>query len=361
MTNKLNLKINCFRVKNLVLTLGLVLVMNILYAQQPFKNLSLENNRVEEDMNTDWTFNYFPEGYKGNGKYPGFNDNRWSQPDAPVWKTIIEHPGFDDSEWSSIAIPHTWSTYETTGELHPYIKNPSPKDDPYWWNGTGWYRKKFSLDKKYTGKKVFAEFEGVQKNCRVYINGKIAGEHFGGYTGFSIDLTDYINYGEENVLVVAVSNMMVDGYKVAPMDGGCWNVYGGIYRPVKLVLTDKLYIPYQGSSKFDGGTFITSPVVSLQKAEVRVRTWVKNEYQEPKKCKLTTQLVDKNGKTVAEISETKTIQPGITESFDQTINLQEPFLWSVETPELYQANSKIAVDGQITDVYKSTFGIRKYR
>ncbi len=350
------------KIKHIYALLGALLFNISPVIAQSHTPIQFPGNRVEVRLTTDWTFNYFPEGSNAtDNKYPGFNDERWNQPDAAIWETIIEHPKFNDSGWSAVAVPHTWSTYETTGEIHPYIKNPSPKDDPYWWNGLGWYRKKFIIENKYADKKVFVEFEGVQKNCRVYINGKIVGEHFGGYTGFSVDLTDYINFGGINVLVVSVSNRQIDDFKVAPMDGGCWNVYGGIYRPVKLVLTNKIYVPYQGSHKFEGGTFITTPDVSEQKADVRVRTWVKNEYNEPKQCTLNTILVDKNGQVVSEISETKIINSGYNQSFDQTTILKNPLLWDVDHPNMYQAISRVIIDSELADEFKSSFGIREFR
>ena len=75
-------------------------------------------------INRDWTFNYFPDPGAGTGH---------------------EAPAADDSAWSAVAVPHTWSTYEMTRKLHPYIHSPSERDDPYWWQGWGWYRKHFSL------------------------------------------------------------------------------------------------------------------------------------------------------------------------------------------------------------------------
>src|SRR5215468_551388 len=88
-------------------------------------------NRVEKTINREWTFNYFPaENADGLG---------------------CEAPAFDDSTWPAVAIPHTWQTYETTGELHPYIRNAGEKTSTYWWYGWGWYRKHFAIDKSQAG------------------------------------------------------------------------------------------------------------------------------------------------------------------------------------------------------------------
>ncbi|HEX7845707.1 MAG TPA: glycoside hydrolase family 2 TIM barrel-domain containing protein, partial [Chitinophagaceae bacterium] len=299
-------------------------------------------SRIEIDFNQHWAFNYFTE--EKNEKLKG-----------------IEEPGYDDSKWPAVAVPHTWSTFETTGEVHPYIKNASPKDDPYWWNGMGWYRKKFIVDPKYKDKKIFIEFEAVQKNCRVYINGKIVGEHNGGFTGFSCDLTDFINFGKENTVVVAVDNAQADDYKIAPMDAGNWDIYGGIYRNVKMLITDRIYIPYQGSALHEGGTFITTPLVSDQKADVDIKTWVRNEYNISKDCKLVTTILDKSGRQVAQLTATKKIQPGIIEQFQQQAGLKDPLLWSPDAPDLYEAISELWMGGNKVDTYRTVFGVREFR
>ena len=181
-------------------------------------------SRLVKTINSDWTFNYLPEG---------------------EMDSSIIFPDFDDSKWQAVAIPHTWSCYETTGEIHPFIYNASERDDPYWWYGWGFYRKKFSIDKNLVDKKVFVEFDGVQKYAKVFLNGKYLGDHKGGFTGFYFDLTENINMDAENVLVVMVSNRRNDIHRIPPMTAGNWNVYGGIYRDVRMVVKNQIYITFQ--------------------------------------------------------------------------------------------------------------------
>ena len=127
-------------------------------------------HRIEKTINREWTFNYFPDpAADGSG---------------------CEAADFDDSTWPAVAVPHTWQTYETTGKVHPFIYDASEKDDPYWWRGWGWYRKHFSLGKEQAGRKVFVEFDGVQKYSKVWVNGRLVGDHKGGYSGFYFDITD---------------------------------------------------------------------------------------------------------------------------------------------------------------------------
>jgi beta-galactosidase len=216
--------------------------------------------RVTRTINHAWTFSYLA---------------------APERDDRIAEPGFDDSRWPAVALPHTWSTYETTGELHPFIRNPSERDDAYWWYGWGWYRKRFELAADVGGRRIFLEFDGVQKYSRVYLNGTYVGEHKGGYTSFSLDITPHVNVGRENILAVAVSNRRDDLFgRIPPMTAGNWNVYGGIYRDVRLVLKEPVHLPYQGNWNHDGGTFITTPEVSERSAIVDVKTWARNDSAE---------------------------------------------------------------------------------
>ena len=132
------------------------------------------------------------------------------------------------------------------------------------------------------GQKNFLEFEGVQKYCKVWINGKYLGDHKGGYGSFDFDLTDYIVAGKDNVIAVAVNNRQNDQYQIPPMAAGNFNVYGGIYRDVTMVMKDNLFIPMQGSASHEGGTFVTTPGLSEKEGVVRVQTWVKNDYHTAK-------------------------------------------------------------------------------
>ena len=300
-----------------------------------------KSHRIEKIINSQWTFHYFPEAGANKG---------------------YEAPGFDDSKWPAVSIPHTWSTYETTRELHPFIRNASETDNTYWWMGWGWYRKHFSVNREYSDHKVFVEFEGVQKYCKVWVNGKYLGEHKGGYGSFDFDITEVIKPGEDNLLAVAVNNRQKDEFKIPPMAAVDFDVYGGIYRDVTLVLKDKLFIPMQGSASHEGGTFVTTPQVSEKEGVVRVQTWVKNENPQKKSCTLQTSIADATDKVVQVIKSEAVINPGQLYKFDQTSKpIKNPHLWSNEDPYLYKVYSQV-IDGKlVADVYSSPLGFRWFR
>lgn len=302
---------------------------------------SSQQTGIQKIINSNWTFNYFSSESAEKG---------------------YESPSYDDSRWIAVSLPHTWSTYETTGELHPFIRNASEKDNSYWWNGWGWYRKHFSLNQAYSGKKVFIEFEGVQKYCKVWINGVYLGDHKGGYASFDFDITPHIKKTGDNVIAVAVSNRRDDKYRIPPMTAGNFNVYGGIYRDVTLVLKNKIYIPMQGSASHEGGTFITTPGLNEKSGVVRIQTWVKNDDSQTKECTLQTTILDGSGRTVQVVKSSASVKPGELYRFDQlTKPVKPPHLWSPGDPYLYKAVSEVSDGKQVFDTYSSTFGFRWFR
>ena len=295
--------------------------------------------RVEKTVNRDWTFQYVPA----------------EQPDlAPA------APGYDDAKWPAVAVPHTWSTYETTRDVHPFIRNPSERDDSYWWYGWGWYRKHFTVGPEHAGRLVFLEFDGVQKYAKVYLNGALVGEHKGGYTSFSLDVTKQVHFGAENVLAVQVSNRRDDPFGVIPPStAGNFDVYGGIYRDVRLVLTDRLHVPFQGSADHEGGTFVTTPEVGEQRAAVRVRTWVQNDFADARACTLVTTVADADGRPVLTAKVQAKLTPGELHEFDQALGaVERPHLWSPDSPYLYRVTTEVREGDRLADTFASPLGFR---
>ena len=296
-----------------------------------------------ETANHEWLFRYREAG----GKAP-----KGIPPEART--------DCDESDWQRIAIPHTWQTYETTGELHPFIASPHARDNARWWDGKGFYRKHFRLRPEMRGRKLFIEFDGVMKNCLAYLNGHLIGEHLGGYGCFYFDLTDYVDYEGDNLFVLEVSNQQTDPQQVPPMDAGCWNFYGGIYRNVRLVSTSNVFIPFQGSYKHEGGTHITTENPSDTLSRVRIRTWVRNERQERQAVVLTTSIVDGSRKIVASATTPQNIHPQETALYDETFEIASPERWSPAHPHLYKVVSTVNVGTEYCDRYESVFGIRTF-
>jgi hypothetical protein len=295
------------------------------------------NPRTVVALKHDWTFNYFP---------------------ASEINVQNAYPDFDDSQWSAVSLPHTWQTYETTGELHPFIKSAGEQDNPYWWNGLGWYRKRLIISDAWEGKRFFIEFDGAQKHCWIFVNGVEVGEHLGGYNSFSLDVTDQIKPGRSTVIAVAVSNRRDDPERIPPMTAGNFDVYGGIYRDVRLVIKNPLHIPYQGNWQHEGGTFITTPQVGENRV-VHIRTYVKNDYGRPVSAMLETTIVSPSGKILETIKSTEQVAPGqIQEVVQVSGPVDEPQLWSFDCPSLYKVESRVYLGNQLVDQKESIFGFR---
>jgi beta-galactosidase len=245
---------------------------------------------------------------------------------------------FDDSKWESIGLPHSFSM--------PYF---AASDKFY--VGYGWYRKHFDVPAKWTGQRVNLEFDGVFQVAEVFVNGRRIGEHKGGYTGFSFDITDAVTPGD-NVVAVRVNNLW--NPRLAPRAGE-HTFSGGIYRDVRLVVTAPLHVAWYG-------TFVTTPQVSKESGTVNVKTEVVNDSVAAKSATVKTLVLDANGKTVAQMESTQIIAAGATNVFDQTsARIANPKLWSPEHPNLYSVRTVVLDEGRAVDDYTSPLGFRWFK
>ena len=296
---------------------------------------------LSQTINSNWTFNYLPSAKED---------------------LSVASPLFNDNTWPAIALPHTWSTYETTKEIHPFIYAASERVDSYWWYGWGWYRKRLVLDNELDGKKIFIEFDGVQKYSKLFVNGSFVGEHKGGYTGFYFDITDYVRLGGENIIAVEVSNRRNDLFgTIPPSTAGNYNVYGGIYRDVRIVIKNPVFIPFQGSYKHEGGTFVTTPVVTKEEGIANVKTYVWNQSGRASDVTVKTTIKDAEENTMAVMESKQKIEINQLAVFEQESRpIQSPHLWSDQTPYLYSVHTEVFDGGLLVDTYQSPLGFRRF-
>jgi hypothetical protein len=257
------------------------------------------------------------------------------------WKFQIGDPSgaeavaFDDAKWGAVGLPHSFSM--------PYFAAGNA-----FYVGYGWYRKHFTVPKEWDGKRLFLDFEGAFQDAEIFLNGKKAGTHKGGYTGFEIDITDAAKAGD-NVLAVRLNNLW--NARLAPRAGE-HQFSGGLYRNVWLVAVNPLHVAWHG-------TFVKTPQVSAGSATVNVRTEVVNGSAEAKECALRSDVLDAAGRIVATMSATQVIPPGVTVAFDQTSTpIANPKLWSPETPALYRVASTVFDGKSPVDRFETPFGIR---
>lgn len=241
---------------------------------------------------------------------------------------------FDDSAWSVVGVPHSFST-------------------PYWGQnrfhvGYGWYRKSLDIRPEWKGKRIALDFEGVFQDCQVYVNGKQAGTHQGGYTGFEVDITPFVHPGK-NTIAIRVNNLW--NPRLAPRAGE-HTFSGGIYRDVRLVITDPLHVAWYG-------TFVKTPQVSEKEALVEITTEIKNDATTPAQGRLVSILVDPSGKECEKTGQAFELAPGksleLTQAFPPH---QNPKLWHPDTPQLYKVETRIYKGDVLCDSYTTPFGIR---
>lgn len=262
---------------------------------------------------------------------------KFSLGDTPDAATV----NFNDKAWRKLDLPHDWSI---EGKLDQ--KNPMGGAGGYFPAGIGWYRKSFNVPLSWKGKRVSIYFEGVYMNAEVFINGKSLGVHPYGYTSFFYDLTPYLMVNKENSIAVRVDNSQQINCR--------WYSGSGIYRHVSLMVTEPVHMG-------QWGTVIATPDVSAEKATVQVKTLVKNETNLPQSIVLSTLLTDKTAKSAGNQEVTVELLPNNEKEVIQTITVNQPKLWTPETPNLYQVQISIKQGGKTIDKIKNTFGIRSIK
>ncbi len=259
-----------------------------------------------------------------------------------------EDPTFDDSSWRLLDLPHDWSIEDLPNQTKDSIVGPFSKASVCKMGtgntvgGTAWYRKTFKVDKSNKSKVVYLQFDGVYMNSDVWVNGKHVGNHPYGYTSFYFNITPFLNaVGENNTVAVQVKD---EGFNAR------WYSGSGIYRHTWLTFTDPVHIP-------TWGTFITTPEVSEKSAIVSVKTKVLNEGQNETDTEISIDIIDAQGKVVGNEKSKSTIAAGASYEFSQNITVNNPTLWNLDKPELYQAKVSVTSEKN-SDQETYTFGIR---
>jgi len=265
-------------------------------------------------------------------------DNGWRFVRGDIQGAEVKE--FDDSEWKELDLPHDWSIEGTFAK-----NNAGGKSGGYLPLGIGWYRKHFSIVADASNKNLYIEFDGIYKDSEVWINGHSLGRRWYGYVDFRYDLTPWINWGEENVIAVRVNNSKQT----------CrWYSGSGIYRHVKLILTDKVQIGHRG-------VYITTPEITASHAKVNVITTVKNRDTKKKLCSVRMKLLDSDRKLLVSIATSHLIPAGGKHDFSGNLIVISPQLWSVESPSMYYVQTSVRADGRMVDDMTTPFGIRRIR
>lgn len=249
--------------------------------------------------------------------------------------------GFGDSSWEEVNLPHDWAVTlpftpnSDQGHGFKALGRSFPE------NSIGWYRKKFNVSNEMMGKRIAIQFDGIYRNAQVWLNGTMVKRNESGYIGFEVDLTNNLRYGQDNVIAVRVDATEFEG----------WFYEGaGIYRHTWLRVTDPVHL-------VDGGQYFV-PTVTEDHGEIAFNLEIENSSETEADFSYAVN-VSREGKPVATVRTEGQKIPGLA-TLKQTpkLGLAKIDLWSVETPNLYQAEVVLYRGNEVADRYVTNLGFR---
>ena len=252
---------------------------------------------------------------------------------------------FNDSTWQEVKVPHDWVTILPYADVASHSHGYKTVGYKYPETSVGWYRKTINIPASDLGKHIALQFDGIFRNARVWFNGFYMGTEPSGYATQVYDVTEYVNYGGDNLICVRADATLEEG----------WFYEGaGIYRDAWLMKSAAV-----GVAPF--GTFVYADLKQpYDKVTIYVETEVNNHSLTTQQCEVSHRLLDADGREVAK-SESSTIMLRAKQTLNSqllTLNLNAPHLWSPADPYLYKVETTVKVDGRVTDVYETTTGIR---
>lgn len=323
-------------------------LLSVLLLIQFIACLSVSAQQAREAilLNNGWKFAY---GHAGDMKKDFTHGTEYFTYFAKA-KSFNQNQGpsseqFNDSTWQTVNLPHDWVVdlpfskeashshgYKTVGWKYPETS-------------VGWYRRKFYIPEKDLGKHISVRFDGIFRNAQVFCNGFYLGHEPSGYATQVYDLTEYLNYGGENLLTVRVDASTEEG----------WYYEGaGIYRDVWLDKMSQVHVaPF--------GTFITTRIDrSYQTADVNIEVCLANKGLEAAGCKVVNRILDATGKEVVRTQESSTTLAPKQEEVKllQSATMDNIHLWDLEHPYLYTLYTDVYVGEKLVDTYTTSFGIR---
>ena len=271
-------------------------------------------------------------------------DSEWSFYRADVANAASL--SFDDSGWSKVNVPHTYNALDGQDGGNDYYRGPA------------WYRKSISIPADHSGKRIYIFFEAVAKAADVYCNGVLVGRHEGAYAAFCYDITEYVNFGQDNLLAVRADNSGITSLPIAPLSGD-FTQWGGICRQVRLIVTDPVHISLLNFAS--PGVYLTQTNVSELSADVTIKTMVRNANSAGTDAYVRNTVFDAEGNVVTVIESSTELNSGESKVVAQDLAIDNPHLWdALNDPYVYKVITEVFVNGQITDTMEQPLGLRYY-
>ena len=277
-------------------------------------------------------------------KVESFNSG-WSFKKAPAEKELAINAPKWDKGWSEVEIPHTWNAKDMQVQANSFYE------------GAAYYKKQYFFPAELKDKRVFLRFEGVGSCAEVFVNGMLATSHKGGYSAFACEISPLLKAGEENEIIVKADNKSRPD--VIPVNHNLFGVYGGIYRPVWLVVTEPCNISVTDCAS--PGVYVTQKNVSKKQADVKVKVKLDNGTLQPVPVTLQNTIYDQEGKQVATHSQSFELSAQGEQAYESSFTIKKPTLWQGrENPYLYKVVSRLIKDGLVIDEMVQPLGLRKY-
>jgi beta-galactosidase len=252
-----------------------------------------------------------------------------------------EAPDFDDTGWSTVSLPHTYNGVD--GEA-----------GGAYYRGPAWYRRLLELPAAARERRRFIEFDGAALVADVWVNGRHAGRHEGGYARFRFDITELLRPGR-NTLAVRVDN--AGQQTVAPL-GGDFTVFGGLYRRVRLIETAPQHVDLLDHG--GPGLYVDAQPLSPDAARLQVAVRVSNHEPTAQRLRLRLTLRDAQGRVVLRRQQAVEARPGDTAVQRATLMLERPRLWQgVHDPYLYRLSAELLERGKVVDEVSVPVGVRR--
>lgn len=274
----------------------------------------------------------------------------------PAWRMYkghlegAEQPDFNDKEWDLVSLP----------DGIEYV--PSEASGCVNYQGEVWYRKHFTPEETWKGKQLFLHFEAIMGKAKVWINGTLVNEHYRGFLPVIANVTEYINYKEDNVIAVWADNSNDPSYPPGkPQDMLDFTYSGGIYRDCWMIVHNNVFItdPNYENEIAGGGLFVSFGHISQSQAEIRLDAHVRNSSNTYFSGKIEYQLFDKDNRRVCQASKAFSVSKGKTRNTSLTIKVEKPELWEPDSPYLYQLHVLLKdKSGHVVDGYRRRIGIR---
>ena len=268
-------------------------------------------------------------------------------------------PKFDASGWKQVDLPHDWVVDLPYAEDASHSHGYKTVGYKYPQTSAGWYRKTFSIPEDDLGKHIWLQFDGIFRDARIWVNGFYLGHEPSGYATQTYDISEYLNYGGENLVCVRADATLEEG----------WFYEGaGIYRHVWLNKASKVHVAPFGTfvhSRFMlnyddcGGCSACIGKPQLDMAYLHIGTTVDNMDIKPADYSLKHTLIDASGKKIAEaVVNGRQILAKDSHHTEACMEVSKPHLWSCDDPYLYTVVTEVICDGETVDSYSTKTGIR---